>query len=226
MGLTSLTQSSTQGSDKRVTYLELQARKVITFVSRNSQVLPWSFSPGEASTLWWSRPGGRLHEPGAQLWIHLYARSQAAMHGTWHIMAPHSLQGHQAVHEPPTPCSEVWGDLPINIHPVLPFQLSNQKVVGLQSLLCSPATCSESWRRHWSLEVHFEFRCLHGRDLHMLHWDLDKIGPVRFMIGNRFVQIPINPTATNPSEKTSWILINQSSFSLRWFLFSTLRRWS
>ena len=40
MGLTSLTQGSTQGSDKHVTYLELQARKVIPFVSRNSQVLP------------------------------------------------------------------------------------------------------------------------------------------------------------------------------------------
>ena len=50
MGLTPLgKQSSTQGFDKHVTYLELQARKAITALET---VKCCHEAPGEASTLW------------------------------------------------------------------------------------------------------------------------------------------------------------------------------
>lgn len=106
MGLTPLgKQSSTQGFDKHVTYLELQARKAITALET---VKCCHEAPGEASTLWWRRPGGRLHEPGAQLWIHLYARNQA-MHGTFCNLLI-LKRSPSAVHETPKhPSLNLWG---------------------------------------------------------------------------------------------------------------------
>lgn len=106
MGLTPLgKQSSTQGFDKHVTYLELQARKAITALET---VKCCHEAPGEASTLWWRRPGGRLHEPGAQLWIHLYARNQA-MQGTFCNLLI-LKRSPSAVHETPKhPSLNLWG---------------------------------------------------------------------------------------------------------------------
>ena len=70
---------------------------------------------------------------------------------------------------------QVRRHLSINVNLVLLLQLSHQKAVGIQSFLCTTASGSQSGGRDWCVESNYELHCLHGCDLHMLHWDLDYV---------------------------------------------------
>ena len=70
---------------------------------------------------------------------------------------------------------QVRRHLSINVNHVLLLQLSHQKAVGIQSFLCTTASRSQSGGRDWCVESNYELHCLHGCDLHMLHWDLDYV---------------------------------------------------
>lgn len=70
---------------------------------------------------------------------------------------------------------QVRRHLSINVNLVLLLQLSHQKAVGIQSFLCTTASRSQSGGRDWCVESNYELHCLHGCDLHMLHWDLDYV---------------------------------------------------
>ena len=70
---------------------------------------------------------------------------------------------------------QVRRHLSINVKLVLLLQLSHQKAVGIQSFLCTTASRSQSGGRDWCVESNYELHCLHGCDLHMLHWDLDYV---------------------------------------------------